>query len=169
VHKMTFYPLGNADTCLVNLANGRRLLFDYAATKDLNDKEDLRVDLVENLSADFEEKEDKSFDVVAFTHADDDHIHGAIDFFYLDHAKKYQSDGRYKIAELWVPAAFIVDSSLEGEAKVLRTEARHRLKEGYGIRVFSRPELLKGWLEENGLTIDDRRGLHPLAICSENR
>ena len=28
--KLTFYPLGNADTCLIDLADGRKVLFDYA-------------------------------------------------------------------------------------------------------------------------------------------
>lgn len=28
---LTFYPLGNAETCLLELGNGAKLLFDYAA------------------------------------------------------------------------------------------------------------------------------------------
>ncbi len=38
-------------------------------------------------------------------------------------------------------------------------EARFRLKQGEGIRVFSRPERLKEWLEKEGLTIEDRKSL----------
>jgi len=41
-------------------------------------------------------------------------------------------------------------------AKALQAEARYRLKKGYGIRVFSRPEVLKDWLEENDLTLESR-------------
>ena len=44
------------------------------------------------------------FDVVAFTHFEDDHVCGALSFFWLEHASKYQAAGRIKIAELWVPA-----------------------------------------------------------------
>lgn len=32
--KLTFYPLGNAETCLLELENGGKLLFDYAAMND---------------------------------------------------------------------------------------------------------------------------------------
>ncbi|MCJ7424623.1 hypothetical protein MUP01_10205 [Candidatus Bathyarchaeota archaeon] len=159
MHKMTSYPLGNADCSLVNLANGKRLLFDYANLRDEKDDKDLRADLVAELMLDFEEKKDKIFDVVALTHADDDHIHGATDFFYLDHAEKYQDNNRVKIKELWVPAAFVTEAGLTGEASILRAEARHRLKKGYGIRVFARPDSLKGWLEENGLSVDARKNL----------
>ena len=28
--RLTFYPLGNADTCLIDLANGKKVLFDFA-------------------------------------------------------------------------------------------------------------------------------------------
>lgn len=45
------------------------------------------------------------------------------------------------------------------EFVIWRQEARYRLKEGKGIRVFSKPEKLKKWLEENGLTVEDRRNL----------
>ena len=159
MHKMTFFPLENADCCLVNLENGRRLLFDYADVRDKEDDKDLRADLAAELMLDFEKKTATVFDVVAFTHADDDHIHGATDFFYLDHADKYQGSGRTKIMELWVPAAFIVESGLTGEAGVLRAEARHRLKEGHGIRVFARPGRLEEWLEENSLSVEERKNL----------
>jgi hypothetical protein len=45
------------------------------------------------------------------------------------------------------------------EFVIWRQEARHRLRQGKGIRVFSKPEKLKGWLEENGLTLESRRHL----------
>jgi hypothetical protein len=45
------------------------------------------------------------------------------------------------------------------ETVIWRQEARYRLKEGKGIRVFSRPEKLKEWLEANGLTLQSRRHL----------
>ena len=37
MHKLAFFPLGNADTCLVETALGGVLLFDYAATGDPDD------------------------------------------------------------------------------------------------------------------------------------
>ncbi len=42
---------------------------------------------------------------------------------------------------------------------MIQREARHRLREGYGIRVFSKPELLRAWLEKEGLTLEERAHL----------
>jgi len=159
MHKLTFYPLGNADCCKVDLLNGKKLLFDYAHYYDSEDEEDLRADLANLLREDLETASKDNFDIVAFTHADDDHIHGFSEFFYLEHAEKYQSEGRVKIKELWVPAAVILEDGVIGEAKILRAEARYRLKEGKGIRVFSRPERLEDWLKEQRLTLVERKSL----------
>lgn len=152
MHKVRFYPLGNADTTLIMLDNEKAILFDYADMLDREDKHDKRIDLPSEL----EQTVDGDFTVVAFTHADDDHIHGFSDFFYLEHAKKYQSDKRKKIETLWVPAAVILEDCLEDEACILRAEARYRLKQGSGIRVFSKPDKLHDWLESEGLSVDDR-------------
>lgn len=88
--------------------------------------------------------------MVAFTHADTDHISGSTEFFELRHAATYQGEGRIKIDELWVPAAMLVEEvkrdQLSDEFAILRREARHRLLEGSGIRVFSNPPALKDWL-----------------------
>lgn len=159
MHKATFFPLGNADTCRIDLEDGKKLLFDFAHWRDAEDDDDLRIDLAKSLLEDLEDAERDNFDVVAFTHVDDDHIHGATEFFHLDHAKKYQNDGRIKIDTLWVPAAVIVEVGLKGEAAVIRAEARHRLKNGYGIRVFSHPDALKDWLGKENLTIESRAHL----------
>ena len=153
----TFFNLGNADTCRLDLGNGKKLLFDHAHLKDAEDENDERIDLAKDLREDLEAAEKDHFDVVAFTHLDDDHINGATDFFHLDHAEKYQGEGRIKISELWVPAAVLIEKGLTEEAAVIRAEARHRLKEGYGIRVFSRPSALKKWLEDEGLTLESRK------------
>ncbi len=159
MHKATFFPLGNADSCRIDLSGGRKILFDFAAMKDPTDKTDLRIDLPKVLRKDLEASRRDYFDVVAFTHLDDDHIRGSSEFFYLEHASKYQGEGRIKIAELWVPAATVVEEGCEDEARVIRAEARYRLKQGKGIRVFSRPELLKDWLAEQGLSLENRKHL----------
>lgn len=148
--KLTFYPLGNAETCLLELSNGRKLLFDYAAMND-GSASDERIDLKAQLS------EIKEFQIVMFSHAHEDHTKGASDFFYLDHAQKYQSVDRAKINELWVSAAFILDTELENgsDAKIIRDEARYRLKAGYGIKVFADPDSLSSWLDAQGITYED--------------
>ena len=160
MHKLTFYPLGNADCCLLDLENGQKILFDYADVGDSDDDDDLRIDLPEKLRDDLEEAEKDSYDVVAFTHADEDHIKGFSEFFYLEHAQKYQDEDRIKIDILWVPAAIILETSPSTEDhRILRAEARYRLKEGTGIRVFSKPQQLKEWLEDQDLTLEERENL----------
>ena len=103
MHKLNFYPLGNADSCLIELESGKMLLFDYANLRDPENESDLRIDLSAELHNTLEAAKRDYLDVVAITHGDDDHIHGATQFFHLDHAEKYQGEGRIKIQELWVP------------------------------------------------------------------
>lgn len=157
--KLTFHPLGNADCTRFDLADGRKLLVDYADMRNSADSSDLRIDLPEELKADLRVAKRDFFDVVLFTHLDDDHCCGSGDFFWLEHATKYQGEGRIKIRELWVPAAAILEDGCEDSARIIRQEARHRLKQGSGIRVFSRPKKLKEWLEKNGLTLESRSHL----------
>jgi len=157
--KVTFYPLGNADGTLIEFDDGKLLLKDYCNYKDPEDKNDKRVDLPAELRAVLEEKDKDNLDVVAFSHCDDDHVHNAESFFWFDHADKYQDDDRIKIKELWVPACFILEEGLEGSAKIIRQEARHRLKKNYGIRVFGNPSILDDWLKENGIDPKERDSL----------
>jgi hypothetical protein len=157
--KLTFHPLGNADCTRFDLADGRKLLVDYADMRNAKDPSDLRIDLPAELKADLRAAQRDDYDVVLFTHLDDDHCRGSGDFFWLQHAAKYQDQERIKIRELWVPAAAILEDGCEDSARIIRQEARHRLKQGSGIRVFSRPKKLKDWLEKNGLTLESRAHL----------
>jgi hypothetical protein len=159
MHRLTFYPIGNADCCFIELDNGQNILFDYTHSKNFEDENDLRVDLKTMVSDKLEDKRKTYFDVVAFTHADEDHIKGFSDLFYLEHAKKYQDVNRIKIAELWIPAAVICETGLPEEAKILQTEARYRLKNKKAIRIFSKPTMLKKWFENEGLDFDDYKHL----------
>jgi len=163
IHRVNFYPLGNGDCCRIDLDSGKQILIDYAAMRDTEDKNDLRIDLAGVLRKDLGVRKRDFYDVVGFSHLDDDHIRGASNFFYLEHAQKYQEnvDGkvRIKIRELWVPAAVITEEGCTEEDRIIRQEARHRLKRGRGIRVFSRPEALKNWLENEGLSIEARQSL----------
>lgn len=156
MHKMTLFPLGNADCSRIDLEGGEKLLFDYAAVGCADDEDDLRADLPKELRDDLKDAKRDYYDAVAFTHLDRDHICGSYEFFYLEHAAKYQGEGRIKIRELWVPAAAIVEEGCEDEDRVIRAEARYRLKAGKGIRVFSRPQKLKEWLQSEGLTLESR-------------
>lgn len=156
---LRYYPVGNGDTTLIELPDGRLVLVDFADYGDPDDSENKRIELSKALKERLDELNRDSIDVIAFTHLDDDHTHKASEFFWLQHAEKYQGTDRIKLNELWVPAAAITEEGSEGDARVIRQEARHRLKKGKGIRVFSRPERLKEWLEENGLTVESRNAL----------
>jgi hypothetical protein len=156
---LTFHPLGNADCTRFDLVDGGKILVDYADMKNRDDPWDRRIDLAGELKADLRGAQRDYYDLVCFTHLDDDHCRGSGDFFLLEHALKYQGEGRIKIRELWVPAAAILEDGLDDSARIVRQEARHRLKKGSGIRVFSRPIKLKAWLEKNGLTLESRQHL----------
>jgi len=105
-HRLNIFPLGNADCCRIDLDNGDQILIDYAAMRDPKCEGDLRIDLPSELRKDLDSRKRDYYDVVAFTHLDDDHIRGASDFFYFEHAKKYQEKvngkSRIKVRELWV-------------------------------------------------------------------
>jgi hypothetical protein len=94
--------------------------------------------------------------MVAFSHADDDHCHGADDFFWFDYAEKYRGGDRIRMQELWVPACFILETGLSGAARVIQKEAKHRFNEGYGIRVFGNPKPLEKWLEDQRIDPSSR-------------
>lgn len=162
-HRIIFYPVGNGDTSQIVLENGKRILMDFRHQKKTEDGSGPEVNLKARLNQELKDAKRDSFDVVAFTHGDADHIENSTEFFELWHAAKYQGEGRIKIDTLWVPAAMVLETATNdkqsSEFIIWRQEARHRLKEGKGIRVFSKPEKLKTWLEENGVTLESRRHL----------
>jgi hypothetical protein len=162
-HQVTFYPVGNGDTSQINLANGKRLLFDFRHQQQGENKDHPVIDLKAQLRKELGDAKKDFFDVVAFTHSDKDHIAASTEFFELRHALKYQGDDRIKINELWVPAAMILETATNDQQSdefvIWRQEARYRLKEGKGIQVFSKPEMLKKWLADNDLTVESRKHL----------
>lgn len=151
--KVVFYPVGNGDNCQLILHNGRRILFDFCHRGKSEGADTPEIDLKQRLRTELEEVKRDYFDVVAFTHADADHISGCSDFFELRHADTYQGNGRIKIQELWVPAALLIEEverdKLSSEFAILRREARYRLLDGQGIKVFSKPKrLMDEWLRQ---------------------
>jgi hypothetical protein len=167
MHQVIFYPVQNGDTSQIILSNGKRILFDFHHLTNGEDEDKPAIDLKTQLETELAKANRDYFDVVAFTHGDRDHIWHSTEFFELHHAAKYQGNGRIKIKELWVPAAMVLEPSTidqwsnKPEFVVWREEARHRLRKGKGIRVFSKPEMLKTWFakEKNGLTLESRRHL----------
>lgn len=159
MHTVTAFPLGNADSTRIDLNGGEKILIDFADVADEDDVSDKRINLSKALREDLDEASRDDFDVVAFTHIDHDHVGGASDFFHLRHAEKYQGEDRIRINTLWVPAAAIVEEGVERDSRVIRQEARHRLLEGEGIRVFSSPGVLDDFLRKNDINPADRQHL----------
>ncbi|WP_232829602.1 ComEC/Rec2 family competence protein [Pseudomonas amygdali] len=80
-HQVIFYPVGNGDTTQIVLSAGRRVLFDFCHRGTAEAPDTPEIDLKARLKADLQEINRDYFDVVAFTHADLDHIQGSTDFF----------------------------------------------------------------------------------------
>jgi hypothetical protein len=164
LHKIAFYPVGNGDTTQIILSAGRRILFDFCHRRNGEDKETPEIDLKKRLQDELRDADREYFDVVAFTHADLDHIQGSTEFFELKYAEKYQGNSRIKIKQLWVPAAMLLEEATldqqSDEFVILRQESRYRLLEGEDILVFSRPQKLMDWLvpklKERGLPANAR-------------
>lgn len=159
MHKLTFHPLGNADSTRIDLENGAKILIDYADMRDAKDASDKRIDLPSTLRADLRKAGVGSFDVVVFTHLDQDHINRSSEFFEFDHASKYQGGQRVKMPMMWVPAAAILETKNEDDARVIQAEAKFRLKRGSGIRIFSSPGMLDDWLTDQGIAPASRAHL----------
>ncbi len=166
MHKISFFPLckegaqpPNAETFRIDLHNGRKILGDYANTRDPENKWDLRCDLPTLLRNDLKAASRDDYDAVMFTHLDDDHVRGASEFFWFERFPDRQGSGRIKMNELWVPAAAIVETSLDGDAETIRAESRYRLKQKKGIRVFSAPDTLADWCKKEGIDLVELKNL----------
>ncbi|MFW8589711.1 hypothetical protein ACOI22_02800 [Glaciecola sp. 2405UD65-10] len=160
MHKIKFYPVGNGDTSQIILSNNKRILMDYRQHPSGTDSARPEIDLKESLTTELASANLDFFDVVMFTHADKDHIEGCTEFFYLEHAQKYQSADRIKIKELWVPAAMLLESvtidERSDEFAILRAEARYRLRTGEGIKIFSKPDSLIQLMQSYDIGMNER-------------
>lgn len=147
--KMIFYPIGNADSTLIHLKDDRLILKDYY--RPVLEEGDKRVDMAIELG-DYVKSMDRDYiDLVAFSHSDDDHVCGCEDFFWFEHDTKYQSKDRIRIKELHVPANIVTESELEDSAKILQKEARYRLRQGKGIKVYGYPDQLAEWFKKENI------------------
>ena len=153
---LTFHPLDNADCTRIDLKDGRKILVDYANMRDPNNSADPRIDLPRALRDDLRAAKRDFYDVVLFTHLDEDHTFGAGEFFHFDRFVSHQGDGRIVMRELWVPAAAITEEGCIKDAQLIRQEARHRFIKGSGVRVFSRPDRLRDFCARNGIKLEDR-------------
>ena len=86
--KITCFPVGTADSSRIDLTSGKKMLVDYAHYYNPDNPGDPRIDLASELRNDLRSAGRDYFDVGAFTHLDDDHIHGFSDFFWLEFAAR---------------------------------------------------------------------------------
>jgi hypothetical protein len=156
---LTFYPLGSADCTRIDLKDGRKILVDYADMRNPADAGNACIDLPTALNEDLRAAKRNFFDVVLFTHLDEDHTKRARDFLHFERFASRQGNGRIKMNELWVPAAALTEEGSTDDAQIIRQEARHRFIQGKGIRVFSRPERLRDFCTRNGIRLEDRMNL----------
>lgn len=160
MHKINFYPVNNGDCSQIILDNGKRILLDFRQHPSGTDQDKPEIDLSYTLRVDLKAASRDNFDVVIFTHADKDHIEGSTEFFYLECAAKYQGEDRVKMDEMWVPASMVLESATNDEQSnefvILRNEARHRLKQGKGIKVFSKPDELVKIMADYGIGENER-------------
>jgi hypothetical protein len=159
-NKVTFYPVSNGDSSQILLSNGRRILMDFHHRACCEDDSSPHIDLSKHLRAELKGVGRDDVDVMAFTHADLDHICGFSDFFELQYSRTYQGGERIKIKELWVPAAVLIEPAThdqkQDEFYILRQEARYRLKKGEGIKVFSNPPAVQKILTDAGIPVESR-------------
>ena len=152
---LSFFPLGNADTTRIVSPHGHRFLFDFAPVTDDN----AQFDLEEDVRVDLRQAGKDGVDVLCITHVDHDHCRRIEEVFHLEHSLSHQGSGRLKIKTLWVPAAAITETGLKTEsAQRVQKEARHRLRQGSGIVVFSAPKALDDWLWGEGINPASRSG-----------
>jgi len=145
--RITFYPLGNADSSLIEFADGRLMLNDYYRPESF-DEDDKRIDLTEGLQKVLDSKGQDYFDIVAFSHRDNDHVGSAEKFFKMENPQ-IKDSGDVAIKQMWVPAFFVIEKGLDGSAEILQKEARYRLKKAQKIRVMGSSETLTKWIDKN--------------------
>ena len=86
MHELTFYPISNGEACLIKLANGKNIAFDYADLHDPNDPNDKRLPLKTAFREDigwYRQPGRNYVDVLAITHGDLDHIKKTSEHFWL--------------------------------------------------------------------------------------
>ena len=153
---ITFHPLDNADCSRIDLRDGRKLLVDYADMRSAGPLKAHLIDLPTTLRNDLRAFGRDYFDVVLFTHLDDDHTRGAGEFFHFERFTGRQGGNRIGMRDLWVPAAALTEEGSSDDARLIRQEARHRFIKGEGVRVFSRPNRLREFCDRNGISLEAR-------------
>ena len=134
---ITYFPVGNGDTSLIQLSNEGKILIDCNITTDSRDEtEESTYDVHEHLLSTLK-KDDNDvpfIDAFILTHPDEDHCRGFSETFYTgDPAKYSEADkkvGLIRIGELWfTPRIFSPhEKDMCDTAKAIRKEAKRRIQ-----------------------------------------
>ena len=136
---ITYFPVGNGDTTLIQLSDETSILIDCNVTQDSEDesKEDVypvRDHVVKKILKDMDNV--PHLDVFILTHPDEDHCRGFGDVFYTgepsDYGEKDLKEGKIQIDELWFSPRMFSPYEKKGElsesAKCVYNEAKRRMK-----------------------------------------
>jgi len=134
---ITYFPVGNGDTILIQLVSGKSIILDCNISKDSQDEEvkssfDVQSYLLRTLKKDASNA--YHADVFILSHPDQDHCRGFDDVFYTGDPAKY-SDTHKKnsliiIDEIWFsPRVFLPhEKTLCDPAKAFRKEVNRRIE-----------------------------------------
>jgi len=131
---ITYFPVGNGDTSLIQLSNGFHILIDCNITNDSKNESDDATYNVRNhlLSVLKKEKDVPYVDAFILTHPDEDHCRGFGETFYTGdpsaYSYKHKKEGLIRIDELWfTPRIFSPhEKDMCDTAKIIRKELRAR-------------------------------------------
>ncbi len=144
---ITYFPVGNGDTCFIQLSDKTAFVIDLNVTEAASDVEDKsRYDVHGHLLKEVRYDGDARphVDVFLLSHPDQDHIRGFTGVFYVGDPTKYTKQDKERglivIDELWfAPRIFWPweGKQLTDDAKAFRKEAERRIavyRTGSGAR-----------------------------------
>ena len=161
------FPFSDEHTYMLTSNTGHKILFNFNSF----DMQHIpgRTSLAEEVRTDLAQSGKSGVDVACFSYLVTNHYAGVSDFFYLRHSEAYQSEERIQMDDMWVPVAVILEErmGMPKDFQVVQEEARHRLREGSGIRIIC-PEgqgEIDKWLNREGIDPSDR--IHLLIFPEE--
>lgn len=136
---ITYFPVGNGDTTLIQLSDETSILIDCNITQDSEDESKDEVYSVHDhiLKKVLKDENDVPYlDVFILTHPDEDHCRGFGNIFHTgdpsDYQEKDQKEGKIRIDELWFSPRMFSPYEKKGElsesAECVYNEAKRRMK-----------------------------------------
>jgi hypothetical protein len=133
---ITFFPVGNADTSLITLTDGTRIVIDLNVTVDSKDDDGEVYDVHAHLLRDSarDKADNPHIDAFILSHPDQDHLRGFTTTFFAGapggYSSKDRKEGRIIVDELWfAPRIFCAhEKKLCQDAKDFRREAKRRME-----------------------------------------